>query len=369
MDLAKIRSVVLFATPNHGATILSNLRGILFATPNRGATSLSSLCGIFSKFRQNPQEDDLKVLSENVAGISDVIKRCILEAERVDEGHCPIPFRVFWGNQDDVVPKVSARGSFIEASPLPGGHSGIINNDPHDPDPDDTRYQALKGALLNPVGHPSTYEIDLFEVRLKVSPIPPQTKTLTRDNGKIKLSVQTDNVAIHTRKIVFSKQNRRTKPYKQVYESDNGLVELLGLTEPNEASDLDQSNYYKKGQRFTYVFKPDREKTFLMTLRIYHGFAEEQRKWHNHMKPDACYRLFRFILDLEDYQKTDYKISQDPNMYFHPQDVMDHELCEKRGLGEPLPCLQSPVPWLRTWEIQNVKGGVVDLVWNVQRPA
>lgn len=103
MDLAKIRSVVLFATPNHGATILSNLRGI------------------FSAFRKNPQEEHLRALDKDAAEISDVITRSILNAKRVDNGCCPISFRVFWGLQDNVVPEASARGSFVEASPLPGG--------------------------------------------------------------------------------------------------------------------------------------------------------------------------------------------------------------------------------------------------------
>lgn len=344
MDLAKIRSVVLFATPNHGATILSNLRGI------------------FSAFRKNPQEEHLRALDKDAAEISDVITRSILNAKRVDNGCCPISFRVFWGLQDNVVPEASARGSFVEASPLPGGHSEIIQCDP-----DDRRYQALKGALLNPVGHPSTYEIDLFEVSLEVSPAPPQ-KPITLIGDVKPLTFQTDNVAIHTRKIVFSKQNRCTTPYQQVYASENGYVELLDLTKPNEASDLDKSDYYKKRQRFTYVFTPDRGKTFSMTLRIYNGFAEEPRNWHNHMKANACYRLFRFILNLKDYQNAGYEISLNPSMYFYAQDIMDHSLCKHRDIGTPLPYLPSLDPWLRTWEIPNVKGGVVDLVWNVKKP-
>ena len=94
-DLAKIRSVILFATPNRGSTILSSLRGI------------------FSKFRKNPQEEDLKVLDKGIGEMSDVISRSILAAKSVNNGGCPIPFRVFWGLQDDVVPEVSARGSFV----------------------------------------------------------------------------------------------------------------------------------------------------------------------------------------------------------------------------------------------------------------
>ena len=78
--------------------------------------------------------------------MADVVQQRLgrLAADCVKEGTCPIPFRVFWGLQDDVVPRVSARGSFIEASPLPGGHSEIIQCDPDGPD---ERYLFLSDIL------------------------------------------------------------------------------------------------------------------------------------------------------------------------------------------------------------------------------
>jgi len=350
-DLAKIRSVILFATPNRGSTILSSLRGI------------------FSKVRKNPQEEDLQVLDKDIAEMSDVITRSILAAKSVEDGYCPIPFRVFWGLQDDVVPEVSARGSFIEASPLPGGHSEIIQCAPDaTDDPEDQRYQALKGALLNPVGHPSIYEIDLFEVNLTLSPAAPGT-TFTLSGDVKPLPIQTDNVAIRAIRIAFSKQNRCSMQYEQFYRSDQGLVELLNLTQPNEALDEVKSEYYNTGKKFTYVFTPDREKTFSMKLRIYNGFAEGQRTWHNHMKANARYKLLRLILNLKDYKDAGYEISQDPSVYLHPQNIMDHTLCTSRVGETPLPYLPSTEPWLRTWEIPDIKGGVVDLVWDVKKPA
>lgn len=347
-DLAKIRSVILFATPNRGSTILSSLRGI------------------FSKVFKNPQEEDLTVLDKDIAEMSDVITRSILAAKSADDGCCPIPFRVFWGLQDDVVPEVSARGSFVEASPLPGGHSEILQCSPDDPE--DPRYKALKGALLHPVGHPSIYEIDLFEVNLAVLPAAPET-TFTLSGDVKPFTIQTDNVAIRTIRIVFSKQNRCSTQYEQAYRSEQGLVELLSLTKPNEALDEVMSEYYNTGKKFTYVFTPDREKTFSVKLRIYNGFAEGQRTWHNHLKANARYKLFRFILNLKGYQDAGYEIAQEPSMYYHPQNIMDHTLCTNRVDATPLAYLPPPEPWFRTWEIPDIKGGVVDLVWDVRKPA
>jgi len=348
-DLAKIRSVILFATPNRGSTILSSLRGI------------------FAKFRKNPQEEDLRVLDKDIAEMNDVITRGILGAENAGAASCPIPFRVFWGLQDDVVPEASARGSFVEASPLPGGHSEIIQCDPGD-GPGDERYNALKGALLHPVGHPSIYEIDLFEVNLAISPAARDTVfTLSGDVNPF--TIQTDNVAIRSMRIVFSKQNRCSKQYEQPYRSIDGLVELLVLTKPNEALDQAQSEYHDTGKKFTYVFTPDRDKTFSIKLRIYNGFAEGQRTWHNHMNANAHYKLLRCILNLKGYQDAGFELSQDPTMYYHPQNIMDHTLCTNRVGETPLAYLPAADPWLRTWEIPDITGGVVDLVWDVRKAA
>jgi pimeloyl-ACP methyl ester carboxylesterase len=347
-ELAKIRSVILFATPNRGSTILSSLRGI------------------FSKFRKNPQEEDLQVLDKDVAETSDVITRSILAAKSIDKGCCPIPFRVFWGLQDDVVPEVSARGSFVEASALPGGHSEILQCDPVETT--DQRYPALKSALLDPIGHPSIYEIERFEVTLAVSPAAPET-TFTLSGDVKPFTIQTDNVAIRTIRIAFSEQNRCTTPYEQFYRSEQGLVELLSLTQPNDAPDEVKSEYYNTGKKFSYIFTPEQGKTFSIKLRIYKGFGDGQRTWHNHMKADARYKLFRLTLNLQAYQNAGYQVSQGPDMFYYPQNIMDHNLCANRVGEIPLPYLSSTEPGLRTWEIPNVNGGVVDLAWDVKKVA
>jgi hypothetical protein len=69
-------------------------------------------------------------------------------------------------------------------------------------------------------------------VNLAVLPAPPTTITLS---GDVKpFTIQTD-IAIRNVQIVFSKQNRCSIPYDQAYRTEQGLVELLSLTQPNEA--------------------------------------------------------------------------------------------------------------------------------------
>lgn len=347
--------------------LLASLRAvILFATPNRGSTFLDTVRSLLSLVADNKQNDGLTELNTDMAGVSAVLERGILKARRVEARACPVPFRVFWGYQDGIVDEMSARASFGDARPLPGGHSEILECG--DDDDGNERYAALKYTLRNPPGHPSVYDIALFEVGLAVSPQPPGT-THTLPSPAAPPTIAVDNVAIRTIRIVMSDENRCTTPYDQVYRSELGRVELLSLTQPNEASAVEQSEFKSKAQRFTYVFTPEQGREYLLRLKIYNGFGEGQRTWHNHMKANARYHLFRFVLNLKDYEKAGFNISVAPTMYFHPQDIEDHTLCANRVGAEPLPELPTTDPWVRTWEIEDVQGGVVDLKWDVDPPA
>lgn len=347
-DLERIRTAILFATPNRGATILSTVRDI------------------FSWFKKNTQDSELRVLDKDVADVSETIVRCVLGAEELDASSCPIPFQVYWGMQDNVVPEVSARGPFVEAGPLDGDHSSILQP----ADANDGRYQALKDALLHPVGHPAIYELDLWEVNLAVTPNDPE-KTLSLRGFDPPIDVTTDNIAVRQMRFVFAKQNRRIQPWEQMYRTKKGVVETLTPNDENEASRAAMSEYYETGKKFTYVFTPLRSatgSTFSIKLRIYNGFGAGQRDWHDHLRPNARCRVYRFILNLRDYGEAGYTISVPPRMFFFPQDVMDHELCNQRVGEKPLPLAHGDDPWIFTWQVENIRGGVVDLAWDVAQP-
>lgn len=344
-DLARIRSVILFATPNRGSTIADGLRSLV------------------TRVFKNPQEQELRVLDTTIADVSDTITRSILDAKNTDKVCCPIPFRAFWGMQDNVVPAVSARGPFVEANGILGDHSKIIQCEPTG---NDERYDSLKNSLLNPVGHPNIYEIDLFEVALKISPSDP-TKPVTLSGNVKPIAVPADNVADRTATFVFSKQNRCTVPYDQVYRSKDGFVEERWCTQPNDASKVDQSAYYEAGKVFTYKFTPDRGNKFEIALRIYNGFGEGHRSWHNHMNPNARYKLFRFALDLDAYRRAGYSLTLQPALYFYDEDIMDHNMCKHRERTTELPPLPTSTPWSSVWEIPDLRRGVVDVVWDVAR--
>ena len=353
-DLKRIRGVIQFATPNRGSNMLSDVRSIV-----------RKLTG------ENPQDTSLRTLDEDTDDVLREVERGILRATAVTPTTCPIAFQVFYGMEDKIVPKVSARGSFDEVSALPGDHSTILQGGGgRDDDPNDLRYLSLKDALLDPVGHPSIYEISLFEVNLSIEPAS-SAVTFQIPNLDNPVSFTTENKALRTITFTFSQKNRCHIPYKQVYRSTKGFVQFISTNKVNEAGAVDKSTYRSEGKIYTYVFTPDHGDTFTMCLCIFNGFGDKDRSWHNHMDPSAHYRLFRFTLDLRAYQAAGYTFSPEPRLCYYPGDTEDHDLCEmrKNAPGEPHPPQPAESPWFLTWELEGVQGGVVDLVWDLKPPA
>jgi pimeloyl-ACP methyl ester carboxylesterase len=355
------------------ASDLKRIRGVIqFSTPNRGSNMISDARSIFTTLTgENPQEKSLRTLDEDTDDILRDVERGILRATACTPNTCPISFQVFYGLEDKIVTKVSARGPFDDFSGLPGDHSSILNGgEDRDDDPDDLRYLALKDALLNPMGHPSIYEIKLLEVALSVEPVSREIAFQILDLDK-PVFVTTDNKALRTVTFTFSDKNRCHTPYTQAYRSIDGYVQFISTSSQNEASAADMSTYRSEGKLYTYVFTPDFGDTFSMRLCIYNGFGDGERSWHNHMEPNAHYQRFRITLDLRAYLVAGYTFSPEPRLCYYPGDSQDHDLCAQRqnNVADSLPPLPGDSPWLRSWELLGVQGGVVDLVWDVKAPA
>ncbi|MET9004209.1 alpha/beta fold hydrolase, partial [Streptomyces pseudogriseolus] len=105
-ELARIHRVVLFATPNAGSNFARDLRKELFGN--------------------HPQEKDLRTLNEEIRDTHAAVIRDIANAAGVGERTCQIPFSVYAGADDNIVPRASAQGSFPEVGALPGDHFTII---------------------------------------------------------------------------------------------------------------------------------------------------------------------------------------------------------------------------------------------------
>jgi pimeloyl-ACP methyl ester carboxylesterase len=343
---------------------------VTFATPNRGSASFSAARKVVERIWPNVQDEELEPLNDEVAKTSDVIVSSILGAQSVGADSCPIPFQVYWGMSDKIVPEVSARGPFVEAAPLTGGHSEIVQPDPKNPK--DDRLVALRSALLDPVGHPWIYELDSWDVNLAVMPNDPETDMVLQDVKPPK-SVRTDNLAIRQMRFLFSRQNRCCQPWLQDYRSKDGWVQMLNVTGDNQARKADLTTYHETGRQFTYVFAPeksDHTQTIEMNLQIYNGFGQGRRDWHDHVNPMARFKQYQVTLDLKKYANAGWVLSAPPKFYYLAKDVEDEDICRQLVCaGQPVPPEAGDDPWVKTWKLTNVRSGVVHLAWDVKMPA
>ena len=107
-ELARIRRVVMLARPNNGSEVLLSLRR-----------------GVFGR-TGHAQERELRPLDEQVTATQRTIVRDVVFACALTARTCPIPFSVYAGASDGVVPLQSAQSVFPDAAALPGDHSSLL---------------------------------------------------------------------------------------------------------------------------------------------------------------------------------------------------------------------------------------------------
>ena len=132
-DLRLIRSVVLLACPNDGSDFMLTWRRMLLGS-------------------RNVQELQLRAHSEPVKAAQARVLNQIVNARHDSDTSCRIPFHVFYGLEDRVVPVASARGPFAEPLALPGDHSTILAA----AGPNSSIVTVVRNLLLNALNDPST---------------------------------------------------------------------------------------------------------------------------------------------------------------------------------------------------------------------
>lgn len=108
-ELARIRGVVLLATPNAGSELFLSVRRAI------------------ETFWNHPQERRLRPFDEEIADVHALLLERVIYGQRASNVSRPIRFDVYTGAEDGVVPAHSARGLFPHTGTLPGDHSSIIH--------------------------------------------------------------------------------------------------------------------------------------------------------------------------------------------------------------------------------------------------
>lgn len=125
-ELGRICRVVMYACPNNGSQLLLGLRK-------------------YAKFWLNPQERSLRPFNEGIHETRRIVHEQVINAKTATTSTAPIPFAVYAGNMDVIVPLPTAYDVFPQAAALPGDHFTIIKPD----SAEHLSYLALRKNLLH----------------------------------------------------------------------------------------------------------------------------------------------------------------------------------------------------------------------------
>ncbi|MCG6495224.1 alpha/beta fold hydrolase [Kitasatospora sp. A2-31] len=121
------RHLVRMLADGHGRQLDRIKRVVLLATPSAG--SVLGLEARRALLRGNPQEKQLRPLNEQISDTLSRVLKSVVNATEPSDYTCPIPFSVFAGEEDGVVPRASAQTVFPDAAVLPGTHFTVVQPD------------------------------------------------------------------------------------------------------------------------------------------------------------------------------------------------------------------------------------------------
>jgi len=331
---------------------------ILLATPNLGSGLFSPLRNFLSHFIPNPQERSLQLLNEEISDLREEVAEKIVRARTRDGTHNAIPFQCFWGMSDRVVVEASARGPFPNALPLRGDHSDIIQPNSSS----DDRYLAIKDAFLKPSGHENIFELSSYSTELRVEPSTLKIEDITPPLPK---RIEIENIAHLKRVVEFSSKNHCFELYQMRYFTEESGFVRATMSHPNEAAPDLLHKYELSGTEIYYDFTPAPSTRYWFDVEVFNGFGPGNRDWHFHLGHKSYYKRYEFSLDIRAYIEAGYKLSLAPSFFYYPIDPVDHALCAQRVHDSPEP-YASETPGLWRWELNDVREGVIDLIWNLE---
>jgi hypothetical protein len=178
--------------------------------------------------------------------------------------------------------------------------------------------------------------------------------------------VPTDNRARRHMGVTFSQGNRCKELFRLRYATQgDGFVRWIVEPTDNLALPEEKGAYEREGKSLTYRFEPQPGKTVSMDVEIYGGFDAGHRDWHYHLPTNMNCRRYRFTRDLNSYLKAGYQVTKPPAMYFSPEDRECGKLCKIPDGIAPLPYKTPRVDGVWTWELEEMRIGVLYLEWDL----
>lgn len=347
-DLYPLKQVVLIATPSLGSSLAAETRRFL------------------SKFLENAQEPSLRVFDTQISEVRTEIVERIVSPRADDPSARPLLIQCFYGLTDGVVLMESACPFEPDIKvPLNGDHFTVLKPE----NLQDDRYTRLADAILEPWGLRSVHQVDLYDIRLTVEPVEESREFVVRYGQKSR-SVRTDNIAWLNRSVTISRKNRCQDLFLLRYATrTGGAVEPSTIPERNEVDPGELTGYEDNGDQYRFAFKPRAGQTAQLNIKVYKGYDKGQREAHFHLVPSGkkiFYKKVRMTLDLIGYTRHGWAISDSPKLYLHARDE-GHDMCAKRKLGTPLGTGVITPEGRFSWELDDLREGVVDVVWDVAK--
>jgi pimeloyl-ACP methyl ester carboxylesterase len=337
-DLKQVRQAILFATPNFGSGLADTLRHVLYA--------------LFP----NAQERSLRLLAPEIHNLANDIQRRVVTAHKVTSHECPIAIQVFWGQEDGVVDQASARALFPNNSPLPGDHSKIIR-------PNSSReehYLRIADAILEPCGHLEIFEVEEYDFRIQVEPMPLTSMEVTHGSRTRKL--QTDNVAAVTQQASFSRKNRCSRLFRMGYATQNSGFVRFHCSHQNQASPFVIGHWEDYGTCAEFHFQPAHGETFTLVAEIFGGFDLPFCDITQHLDGRSRIKRYSFTLNLSRYIEEGHLLTQQPTLCVLPRDTRKSEIPFARSLAVALPG-ERVGEGIWRWKLRDLYQGMLDVRW------
>lgn len=238
--------------------------------------------------------------------------------------------------------------------------------------------KSIHQAILKPAGHKNTYEVDLFERWLVVSPVaaplPPDIEVTTADN--------TANI-VH--KVTFSEQNATSEAstiplWELPYRSYKGKIQVHDIPKENRWTPQECSAYHYRHAQYVYRFLPEASQTYALDATLWNGFSQGNRDSHMHLRADAYFRRLLCVLDLRPYLEANWRIQRPPEAYFffgqipktggkdrHLNDLSCDCVKNNRTLEQGIPVKVTMIELgLYRWEVEHVRdGGILGFIFDV----
>jgi hypothetical protein len=215
-------------------------------------------------------------------------------------------------------------------------------------------------AILEPVGHPSVFEVESCDIDLTVEPRAPRAYRVLYDAGRVQ-EIACDNWGRLIQTVTFSRKNRCRSQYEFSYiTKQEGLIKATTSYVEEAPADI-RAPYVDFGRSIISRFTPEPGNTYKFELEIYKGFDRDHRNIARRLHRPAYYQTISVRLDLTRYLAGGYKLTRQPELSIDNRyDVS----ASNNHIGATTAGVGRGSVW--HWELHDIREGVVRMTWDVE---